>query len=550
MRKTPSKLKNLRLRESSSRDEPPIAVVPIATAPPEDEDVEAIEAEEFIESTFADMVDDDEAEDEAMGSNSESKLPRTKIMLSKVASAAATAMLIRTIAKDFLPDEFIYYISCKLRNFLNQFSSHITMVVEQYDGLVANEIYEAAVVYLGSKASSANRRFKIKKPHKEKSISFAVDRNEQLDDEFEGVKIKWVSVCKERDNSDFPNSDFPNRRSEIRSFEINFHKKDKQKVLESYLPYVLKQAQIAKNLTKSIKIFTLDPYKLRYGDMSNVWIPVHLDHPSNFDTLAMDSEMKKMIVNDLDQFVSGREYYKKVGKAWKRGYLLYGPPGTGKSSLIAAMANHLKFDVYDLELTALDNNTDLRKLLLFTANRSILVVEDIDCTIQFHDRAGEQPSDSPPSSGESKENENKYKVTLSGFLNFVDGLWSGCGDERIIIFTTNHKEKLDPALLRPGRMDMNIHMSYCTLSGFRLLVHNYLDVDDHNSFEEIEELIGSVEVTPAEVAEQLLKCKGNNVDVALSSVLSFLSDKKKETIMSQEKQLVVEEKSEEKVHDC
>ncbi|KAJ0704928.1 putative P-loop containing nucleoside triphosphate hydrolase [Helianthus annuus] len=38
-------------------------------------------------------------------------------------------------------------------------------------------------------------------------------------------------------------------------------------------------------------------------------------------------------------------------------------------------------------------------------------------------------------------------VTLSGFLNFIDGLWSSCGDERIIIFTTNRKEKLDPALI-------------------------------------------------------------------------------------------------------
>ncbi|XP_047333663.1 protein HYPER-SENSITIVITY-RELATED 4-like [Impatiens glandulifera] len=204
--------------------------------------------------------------------------------------------------------------------------------------------------------------------------------------------------------------------------------------------------------------------------MSDVWIPVHLDHPSNFDTLVMDLEMKKMVMNDLD--------YKKVGKAWKRVYLLDGPPGTGKSSLIAAMENHLKFDVYDLELTPLDNNTDL---------------------------VGEQPSNSPPSSGESNENENKYKVTLSGFLNFVDGLWSGCGDKRIIIFTMNHKEKLDPALLRPGRMDMNIHMSYCTLSGFRLLVHKYIDVNDHNSLEEIEELIESVEVTPAKVPGKMMR---------------------------------------------
>ncbi|KAI3849094.1 hypothetical protein MKW98_029019, partial [Papaver atlanticum] len=54
-------------------------------------------------------------------------------------------------------------------------------------------------------------------------------------------------------------------------------------------------------------------------------------------------------------------------------------------------------------------------------------------------------------------------MTISGLLNLIDGLWSSCGDERIIIFTTNHKEK--PSLLRPGRMDMHIHMSYCTPKG-------------------------------------------------------------------------------------
>ena len=68
---------------------------------------------------------------------------------------------------------------------------------------------------------------------------------------------------------------------------------------------------------------------------------------------------------------------------------MYGPPGTGKSSLIAAMANHLNFDIYDLELTGLRTDSELRRLLISMANRSILVVEDIDCTIEFHDRMAE-----------------------------------------------------------------------------------------------------------------------------------------------------------------
>ena len=58
--------------------------------------------------------------------------------------------------------------------------------------------------------------------------------------------------------------------------------------------------------------------------------------------------MKQQIIYDLVNFKNGKEYYDKIGKAWKRGYLLYGPPGTGKSTMIAAMANFMYYDVYDL----------------------------------------------------------------------------------------------------------------------------------------------------------------------------------------------------------
>jgi chaperone BCS1 len=78
----------------------------------------------------------------------------------------------------------------------------------------------------------------------------------------------------------------------------------------------------------------------------NEWNPMELQHPSTFETLAMDRKQKQSIIDDLDRFIKRKEYYRRIGKAWKRGYLLYGPPGTGKSSLIAAIANHLRFDIY------------------------------------------------------------------------------------------------------------------------------------------------------------------------------------------------------------
>ncbi|GAB4848528.1 hypothetical protein Ancab_003234 [Ancistrocladus abbreviatus] len=89
------------------------------------------------------------------------------------------------------------------------------------------------------------------------------------------------------------------------------------------------------------------------------WDSINLEHAMTFETLAMEPELKKVIVDDLHRFVRRKDLYKRVGRAWKRGYFLYGPPGTGKTSLIAAVANYLKFDIYDLQLGSLMYDSDI-----------------------------------------------------------------------------------------------------------------------------------------------------------------------------------------------
>jgi len=120
--------------------------------------------------------------------------------------------------------------------------------------------------------------------------------------------------------------------------------------------------------------------------------------------------------------------------------------------------------------------------------------------------------------------QQQQNITLSGLLNFIDGLWSTSGEERIIVFTTNYKDRLDPALLRPGRMDMHVYMGFCGWEAFKTLAKNYFLVDDHPLFPEIQALLAAVEVTPAEVSEMLLRSE--DADAALQGVATFLGEKK------------------------
>lgn len=115
-------------------------------------------------------------------------------------------------------------------------------------------------------------------------------------------------------------------------------------MLSSYLLFVSTRAK--ELVSREWRLYTNNGH----GSYESGWVSVPFRHPSTFDTLALEPEMKEQMTEDLTAFSNGKEFYHRVGRSWKRGYLLYGPPGSGKSSLIAAMANFLCYDVYDLEL--------------------------------------------------------------------------------------------------------------------------------------------------------------------------------------------------------
>ncbi|XP_047966319.1 AAA-ATPase At5g17750-like [Salvia hispanica] len=456
-------------------------------------------------------------------------MPPASSIFSMYASISASIMLLQTMMNQLLPLPAQRFLLSLLRRLFPRRPSHSTLLIEERDGLSSNELFSAAETYLCSLLRPDSHRLKLTKRPNDPSLSLRFASSHSIPDSHRGIPLLWRFVNEEHNKHNKPHLDERSHHpdSEKRYFELTFTKESRDTVLESYIPSVLARAKVIKDQNKVVKLHTLAGAP-SYSS-SSVWDSVNLEHPSTFDTLAMEADLKKRIKEDLDRFVRRKDFYRRVGRAWKRGYLLYGPPGTGKSSLIAAMANYLKFDIYDLELTNVRRDSDLRKLLLRTANRSILVIEDIDCTVDLPDRKG-----SPAAVAAAVEGANAHlhrprdtQFTLSGLLNFIDGLWSSCGDERIIVFTTNNKGKLDPALLRPGRMDMHIHMSYLTPDGFRLLASTYLGIQGHHpSLPEIENLIKMKNITPAEVAEELMKF--DDVDLSLNEVLNFLKSKTNE----------------------
>uniref|UniRef100_A0A0D9V007 AAA+ ATPase domain-containing protein n=1 Tax=Leersia perrieri TaxID=77586 RepID=A0A0D9V007_9ORYZ len=370
--------------------------------------------------------------------------------------------------------------------------------------------YEEVKAYLSDTCTEEARELRAEGAPESDGVVVSMRDGQDVADEFRGAAVWWTSVVRE-------NSQGQQRDHTRQSQRLTFHQRDRRLVVDEYLPHVRRKGREILFSNRRRRLYTNNKSSDSYRFDYKAWSYTDFDHPTTFDTLAMDTAKKREIIDDLDTFRRNRDFYRRAGKPWKRGYLLYGPPGTGKSTMIAAMANYLDYDIYDVELTVVKDNNDLRRLLIETTSKSIIVIEDIDCSLNLTgDRATHRwrrPHDRDSSSGRDVDG-NKSMVTLSGLLNFIDGLWSACGGERIVVFTTNHVDKLDAALIRRGRMDMHIEMSYCGLEAFSTLAKNYLgidvDADDgthHQLLGSVNEILRRESITPADVAECLMMAK-------------------------------------------
>ncbi|KAJ3562985.1 hypothetical protein NP233_g9229 [Leucocoprinus birnbaumii] len=175
------------------------------------------------------------------------------------------------------------------------------------------------------------------------------------------------------------------------------------------------------------------------------------------ESVHLEENVLEGLMEDMAQFLGAQELYALRSVPWRRCYLLHGPPGTGKTSVVQAMASHFDMKIHFLQPSSMMSDSNLRTLFQITPSRSIILIDDIDRAFPYVVEGFK----GDPSSR-----------TLKGLLDALDGL--GSGNPGVITFiTTNNKQVIDEAVLRPGRVDVQIELGYATADAAKRFFEHY-----------------------------------------------------------------------------
>lgn len=228
------------------------------------------------------------------------------------------------------------------------------------------------------------------------------------------------------------------------TLEFRINKKHRSE-LKDFFSEVIK-IYYETNLKKGLRVFSSNSW--------GGWETVTEDLNKSIDGVFIDKEDKDYIINDIDNFLSKKEKLKDKGIPYKRNFLFHGVSGTGKTTLIKALATKYRRDIYFLSMNRNMDNNDFIQTLNEIQSGSFIVIEEVD--VLFNQRE-----------------KNDSKVSFDVFINALDGMVSK--EDSIIFMTTNHIEKIDEALMRPGRVDTQLEFKEGEFGHFKAMAEYIFD---------------------------------------------------------------------------
>ncbi|EJF65200.1 P-loop containing nucleoside triphosphate hydrolase protein [Dichomitus squalens] len=276
--------------------------------------------------------------------------------------------------------------------------------------------------------------------------------------------------------------------------------------------------------------------QIYFADSHGCWRWTDSRHKRPMSSIVLNPGVKEMLLSDTKDFLKSEKWYADRGIPFRRGYLLYGVPGSGKSSLIHAIAGELMLDIYVVSLSSSwVNDGTLTTLMGRVPARCIVLLEDLDAAFtrstsrdgsstgnpdgKSEEKAAEQTTTTSSSSRRTRQKEQLSDVntlTLSGLLNALDGVAASEG--RLLFATTNHLERLDPALSRPGRMDVWIEFKNASKWQAEQLFRNFFPSTDEDDVP-IEGDLDSIELPMVPPSPSAASSSGSTL-FSLSSTFS------------------------------
>ncbi|ORZ08422.1 P-loop containing nucleoside triphosphate hydrolase protein, partial [Absidia repens] len=278
----------------------------------------------------------------------------------------------------------------------------------------------------------------------------------------------WVNVQRERPNTvenmeEYGGqlSDVLNMVSQVNAMSITM-KTRQTSLLQSYLEEWME-------LHHKVKYGKMTIYKSslsRYSEGS--WVQVGTKASRSFDSVILKSGQKELLLNDILLFRQREQWYAELGLPYRRGYLLRGPPGTGKTSSVVSIASQLNMNLAILSITAQMDDERIQYLLRTMPYNSILLIEDIDHCSGFK-KSKTTPTDSDTTSSRYA----RPQLSMTGILNALDGVTAQEGS--MIFMSCNNMDDIEPALLRPGRIDIKMDLGYSDRSQIKAMYHRFMN---------------------------------------------------------------------------